>query len=38
MHRTGFLVAATGVAPSAALLAPAPALAGGRPFSTDLAV
>jgi hypothetical protein len=36
MHRTRYLAAAAAVAASAALLAPAPALADGRPFSTDL--
>jgi hypothetical protein len=36
MHRTRFLAVAAAVAASAAILAPAPALAGGRPLSTDL--
>lgn len=36
MHRSRFLVAAAAVAASAALLAPATALADGRPLSTDL--
>ena len=36
MHRTRLLAVAAAVAASAALLAPAPALAGGRPLSTDL--
>lgn len=36
MHRTRFLAVAAAVAASTAILVPAPALAGGRPLSTDL--
>lgn len=36
MHRTRLLAVAAAVAAAAAMLTPAPALAGGRPFSTDL--